>query len=373
MARMKDLRERIDPRIVAWIGARASEALAYAHALTDEAGNRVSLVHRDVSPQNLFLTYDGHVKVIDFGIAHAEGRLTHTGLGRIKGKFSYMAPEQMLKQGVDHRADLFSLGATLYEAALGARPFEAEDEAEAIAMLLEETAPKPQERIPGFPESLSKILLHALEREPADRYGDGTRMARDLDDFVRATGSAEMAPELARLMTRCFAAEREAQARAVASLRGMEARRLREPVGSTTTADPIASSIRPSPRRPDRRWLIFGATGLCAVIIGSVAAFARHGPASSDAAPSSTVAVAKAIAPTPASAEVASVGSGDAPLVAPAPPSAFAPSPESPTVRTPQSPSKALSPKATPRDAKSLPPKPPAKKHGDSLVTDYPF
>jgi eukaryotic-like serine/threonine-protein kinase len=243
MGRAKSLGQRLDPRMVAWIGARSAEGLAYAHALTDEAGKRVSLVHRDVSPQNLFLTYDGHVKVIDFGIAHAEGRLTHTGLGRIKGKFSYMAPEQMLKQTVDHRADLFALGATLYEAAVGERPFQAEDEAEAIAMLLEETAPKPEERVPGFPERLSQILCRALEREPEDRYAGAAEMARDLDEYVRATGVPGVEAELAQVMTSSFVTERDEQARAISKLRSLDAGTVREPIGSTTTAD-----------RPPTRW-----------------------------------------------------------------------------------------------------------------------
>jgi serine/threonine-protein kinase len=276
MGRAKSLGQSLDPRMVAWIGARAAEGLAYAHALTDESGKRVSLVHRDVSPQNLFLTYDGHVKVIDFGIAHAEGRLTHTGLGRIKGKFSYMAPEQMLKQSVDHRADLFALGATLYEAAVGERPFQAEDEAEAIAMLLEETAPKPEARVPGFPERLSQILCHALEREPEDRYEGAAEMARDLDDFVRSAGESGLEAELALLMTSSFSAEREEQTRAISKLRALDAGTIRGPAGSTTTADTMASSIRPSARASRRMWTIAGAVVAVLATLGGAATFVHR-------------------------------------------------------------------------------------------------
>lgn len=371
MARSKERGERIDPRIIAWIGARASEALAYAHALTDEAGNKVSLVHRDVSPQNLFLTYDGQVKVIDFGIARAEGRLTHTGLGRIKGKFSYMAPEQMLKQNVDHRADLFALGATLYEAAVGERPFEADDEAEAIAMLLEENAPEPRERVPGFPEALSRILLHALEREPADRYADASTMARDLDEFVRATGSPETGPELARLMTSFFAAEREAQARAVASLRALEAGKLREPLGSTTTADPMASTIRPSPRRPRRRSLVVGAVLAVSATAAGVFLLSRRAPVErSDTAASAVLTHEKGVEP------VARATPPPAPVTPPAPetaaPSAASPPSVTPPNRPPSAATKAPPKKAGPSDGKAVAPKSAAKKR-DSLVTDYPF
>jgi serine/threonine-protein kinase len=307
MARMKGLGQRIDPRIVAWMGARAAEALGYAHALTDETGKRVSLVHRDVSPQNIFLTYDGHVKVIDFGIAHAEGRLTHTGLGRIKGKFSYMAPEQMLKQSVDHRADLFALGATLYEAAVGERPFEAEDEAEAIAMLLEETAPKPESRVPGFPARLSEILCHALDREPDDRYGEALDMARDLDEFVRSTGAPALEADLARLMTGSFTAEREEQARAVTNLRALGAGKLCEPAGSTTTADPMASSIRPSPRAYRRRWAMAGAVIALVAAAGVATLLRRTGDASSEATTTNVTLEISVDPDVPASVTVAGI------------------------------------------------------------------
>ena len=289
---------RLDPRVVAWIGARAAEALAYAHALTDESGKRVGLVHRDVSPQNIFLTYDGHVKVIDFGIARAEGRLTHTGLGRIKGKFSYMAPEQMLKHSVDHRADLFALGATLYEAAVGERPFEAEDEAEAIAMLLEEKAPTPDARVPGFPVALSRIFLRALEREPDARYASASDLARDLDDFVRSTGSPEMSPELARSLSSLFASERDEQARAVSRLRAMEPGKILMPPGSTTTADPMASTIRPNPRQSWRRWAILGAAFVGLIGLAAVASVARRAaPASSVSAVAPNVTLEVAVEP----------------------------------------------------------------------------
>jgi serine/threonine protein kinase len=314
MGRAKSLGQRLDPRMVAWIGARSAEGLAYAHALTDESGKRVSLVHRDVSPQNLFLTYDGHVKVIDFGIAHAEGRLTHTGLGRIKGKFSYMAPEQMLKQTVDHRADLFALGATLYEAAVGERPFQAEDEAEAIAMLLEETAPKPEERVPGFPERLSRILCHALEREPEDRYAGAAEMARDLDEYLRTTGVPGVEAELAQVMTGSFVAERDEQARSIAKLRSLGAGTFREPIGSTTTADPMASSIRPSPRASRRKWAV--AAVVAGLAVSGVAArlLQRSGAADVGDAASRSVTFEISVEPdVPVTVSVAGIVAGGRP------------------------------------------------------------
>jgi serine/threonine-protein kinase len=423
MGRSKSLGQRLDPRMVAWIGARAAEGLAYAHALTDESGKRVSLVHRDVSPQNLFLTYDGQVKVIDFGIAHAEGRLTHTGLGRIKGKFSYMAPEQMLKQSVDHRADLFALGATLYEAAVGERPFQAEDEAEAIAMLLEETAPRPEERVPGFPAELSRILCHSLEREPEDRYGEAAKMARDLDEFVRSTGAPGVEPELGHLMTTSFAAERDEQTRAISKLRSLGAGALREPTGSTTTADPMASSIRPSPRASRRSLAIGGAVLAVLVTLGGAAALVqRPGAGDADTSTSRSVTFEVSVEPdVPAtvsvggvvavghpartlvqrgpsqvtikvdasgfeSAELAALPDRDRliavrlvphrsePAAAPSSPAAGDAVPPSATQQTVRAaPAKARPNSAAPRAPAAAPAPGAGKKRKDSLVTDYPF
>jgi serine/threonine-protein kinase len=249
--RVRERGEVLPPSVVAWIGASAAAGLAYAHALTDEQGRSLGIVHRDVSPQNVFLTYDGRVVVIDFGIARADGRLTETALGRIKGKLCYMAPEQILRQRVDRRADLFSLGATLYEAAVGRLPYLGKDEAETIARLLEEDAPPPSATVPGFPSALSDVLARALAREPRDRYPDGAEMAKDLARSAAMLAKSEPQAELVVLLARLFAEERDAEARAVLRLRRTPSVRPMRAI--TTTADPTAVSIRPAlPARRSR-------------------------------------------------------------------------------------------------------------------------
>lgn len=274
--RARERGERLPPGVVAWIGARAAEGLGYAHAFTDESGKRLGLVHRDVSPQNVLMTYDGRVLVIDWGIARAEGRITHTGLGRIKGKFRYMAPEQMLKHEVDHRADLFALGATLYEAAVGERPFEHADEDEDIAMLLDERPPSPESRVSGFPLDLSRTLLRALEREPSARYADAGEMAGALDLCVATGGGVEPRAATVELLSRLFAEEREVQTRCARTLRSTPRPHIaRSPVGATTTADSMASTVRPVPRqRRPRRALMIAAAGLVASVM--MLSFARR-------------------------------------------------------------------------------------------------
>ena len=140
--------QRLEPDLIAWIGARVAEGLDYAHRLTDEQGQPMDLVHRDISPQNVFLTMDGRVKLIDFGIARAAGRIAQTTIGKIKGKFSYMAPEQVLSSEFDHRVDLFALGATLYEGAVGSRLFAGSDETDTLHKLLFEEVPDPRTQVP---------------------------------------------------------------------------------------------------------------------------------------------------------------------------------------------------------------------------------
>jgi serine/threonine protein kinase len=152
--------------IVVQIAIAALDGLHYAHELKDGSGRELCIVHRDVSPQNLFITYDGAVKLLDFGIAKnalADGR-TRTGL--LKGKISYMAPEQARGEALDRRADLWSLGVMLWEAVTGTRLFRGSNEAATLNMTLTETVAPPSMRRPDLPLELEKILMRALQRDP---------------------------------------------------------------------------------------------------------------------------------------------------------------------------------------------------------------
>lgn len=285
IARTREHGETLPPGLVAWIGARCAEALAYAHSLTDDAGHRLGLVHRDVSPQNVFLTYEGRVVLIDFGIARAGGPVTQTDLGRIKGKVKYMPVEQLLREQVDHRADVFSLGATLYEAAVGQGAFEAADEAESIANLLEDEVTAPEDARPGFPADLSRVLMRALRREPRDRYGDAFEMARALDSA--ASRCEEPSAALSELLKRLFATERAAQAQAVAALRSKRVSPIRQmPPEATTTANSMAATIHPVARQ-GRSWSLVAALSAgalaSAIALKAVAPARESAPATSAA------------------------------------------------------------------------------------------
>jgi serine/threonine protein kinase len=262
--------ERLTPAEVAWIGAEVARGLHYAHELRDDNGERLGLVHRDVSPQNVFLTYAGEVKLIDFGIARAAGRLAQTTLGRIKGKFSYMAPEQALGREFDHRADLFALGATLYEAAVGSRLF-AGDESEALHKLLLEDVPDPRDKVPDFPETLSHTIKKSLASDAGARHADAAELASEFESFVASTGTAPR-QSLVEKLARAFGDKQREQAEAVAMLRTLESE-------SPVELAPDGRISETGPRRIERRrpsaWLLAGGVVVALLVGIGIWIFAR--------------------------------------------------------------------------------------------------
>ncbi len=176
----------------AFIVARAAAALGYAHALTDADGRPLNIVHRDVSPENILVSFEGAVKVIDFGIASADGRMSETQVGGLKGKVEYMSPEQAAGAPVDRRSDVFSLGIVLWEALSGRRLFRRDTELAVMRAITDERIPRPAGPR-AIPPRLERIVMTALERAPEDRFADAREMALLLERHAFTTESFDPA------------------------------------------------------------------------------------------------------------------------------------------------------------------------------------
>jgi serine/threonine protein kinase len=177
----------IAPALAARIVAGACAGLHAAHEAADDDGSPLAIVHRDVSPQNILVSIDGHVKVADFGIAKAHGKSHATQAGQAKGKLAYMAPEQLRGQAVDRRADVFALGCVLYEITTGKKPFDGEHDAQIMQAILQGAPVRPSELVPGYPLEVERIIARAMAKDPRQRFAsaEGLRLALE-----RWTGSA---------------------------------------------------------------------------------------------------------------------------------------------------------------------------------------
>ncbi len=163
--------------------------LHHAHELADYDGTPLKIVHRDVTPHNIFVTYEGQVKVVDFGIAKAVGRASETRQGVVKGKVRYMAPEQAIGQTVDCRADVFSVGVMLWEAATGQRLWKDMDDLQIVqALVMGEIKSSPRAVNPDVPEGIDAICKKALAGRVQDRYASAEAMRLDLEQYLAESG-----------------------------------------------------------------------------------------------------------------------------------------------------------------------------------------
>jgi serine/threonine-protein kinase len=159
--------------------------LQHAHELRDFDGTPLGVVHRDVSPQNILVTYDGEVKVLDFGIAKANRQTEHTAVGIIKGKFRYMAPEQVNGSPIDSRTDLFAAGIILWESLTRQRPWTGLSDAKLLQTVMQGNVPPPRSVAPDVPEQLEKVCLRATAARTQERYHSAQEMALDLAKAAR--------------------------------------------------------------------------------------------------------------------------------------------------------------------------------------------
>jgi serine/threonine protein kinase len=166
------------------IVAGAAGGLHYAHE-HKRGGKPLDIVHRDVSPSNVLVTFDGGVKLVDFGIAKAAARRTQTTTGTVKGKHGYMSPEQCRGGAVDRRSDIFALGILLFELTTGSTLFPGDNEFEVVHKVCNEPVPRPSSVVADYPAALERIVLRALEREPDARFATARDLELELDDFAR--------------------------------------------------------------------------------------------------------------------------------------------------------------------------------------------
>lgn len=236
------------------IATMVAGALHYAHTARASDGTPLGIVHRDVSPSNVLVTYDGTVKLVDFGIAIAATLDLNSGGQLPAGKIPYMSPEQCRDEAVDARSDIFSLGILLWELTVGRRLFVSRGNPVALlAKISAEPAPRPSTIVPDFPPELERIVMKALEIDRARRYATAQELQVDLEEFARSERLANSPTRLAAYMQELFAPELREPA--MLSLDGVEEEKevsipaptLAKPPRAVQPTPPV--EVEPAPRR----------------------------------------------------------------------------------------------------------------------------
>lgn len=189
---------------IAYIGTEVCRGLHAAHEARSQDGEMLGLVHRDVSPRNVLISYSGHVKIIDFGVAWAKGKLSQTRTGAIKGKIAYMPPEQLQGFPLDRRSDIYSVGVMLYRMATNYHPFPGSTQVERMTRIIEGKFPPPREMRQDVPSELERIILKAMAYSANDRFDTAESMAEDLEAFARSTSEPWGAAALGKISSALF-------------------------------------------------------------------------------------------------------------------------------------------------------------------------
>ena len=222
------------------IASSVCEGLYYAHQRADLYGHPLHIVHRDVTPENIFVSFDGTVKVLDFGIAKAANQIEQTRAGEIKGKLSYMSPEQCMGKQLDNRSDLFSLGVVLYEWLTGFKLFTGDSEVAILKSITEGKIYAPSYFKADIPEAVEAILMKALEKDRERRYQTAWEMQYDLDQFLSQYEFTPSNIHLSNFLKQLFNDELEEERERLAALRAPPG-----PEEIVEEAEEIISSIEP--------------------------------------------------------------------------------------------------------------------------------
>jgi serine/threonine-protein kinase len=196
---------RVPTPILVKIAAQVAEALHSAHTAKDSAGRPLGIVHRDVSPHNIMIGYDGVVKLLDFGVARARGNDDDSGT--IKGKLGYLAPEQCVGKPMDARADVFALGVCLWESMTGKRLFKRGSELETLTAIVKEDVPDPGEHGGDASPELAAIIRRALAKSPEDRWPSAEAMEEALEGYLTEARQGVNTARIARFVSKLYAEE----------------------------------------------------------------------------------------------------------------------------------------------------------------------
>src|SRR5690349_11402464 len=207
MRRLAESGHTVPPVTAAWIVARLCEALDYAHNLKNAKGERKGIIHRDLSPSNVLISYEGQVKLIDFGLAKAVGRAQSTNVDALKKKLSYMSPEMVKGRPLDGRSDLFGVGVCLYEMLTGRKLFVGQNDIDTLKLVGKASVPPPSAFSDETPEELELVVMHALEREPADRFKDAAEMCEAITSYLRKADATFGLQQLSEWMHGMFGHE----------------------------------------------------------------------------------------------------------------------------------------------------------------------
>ncbi len=248
--------------LAVYIASKVASALDYAHRRRDAEGQDLNIVHRDVSPQNILISYEGEIKLCDFGIAKAASKASRTQSGALKGKIQYMSPEQAWGKPIDRRSDLFSLGVVLHEMLTGERLFRGDTDITVLEKVRSAEVIPPSRMNPEVPTNLDAIVLKALAKDPDERYANASDLLRDLDSvlysYTPAPGSADVAIYLHRLQAEETAVADSKAREAVAQAEREsvpEPARKRKSKGAPIArrASPQTRAADPGPGAPARR------------------------------------------------------------------------------------------------------------------------
>jgi len=252
--------------------ARICDGLYYAHNLRDFHGEPLNIIHRDIGPHNIFITYDGQVKVIDFGIAKAASQSSATQEGLIKGKVAYMSPEQARGKSIDHRSDIYSIGILLYELVTHKRMFEGGDTLQIYAKACKAEFEPPEQANENLPSDLYATLNKALAKDPGQRYQSADEMASDLDKCISGLSFRPTARSLSQYMKDLFEQEVKTEEHAIREAALFDHREVPEPPGDPTEPyeETIALDTKPGAEKPKRRTQLYALLGLALIVCGAV-------------------------------------------------------------------------------------------------------